>query len=161
MESDPTLMCELLVGLGEVDVVGINGDGKGPLWVTVRSRSSRPVCQSCAGPVWSKGDRPVRLVDLPVFGRPVRLWWRKRRWMCPDRTCEGGSFIEQDSSVAPQRGLLTSRAGRWATGWWPVGSGDPKSRIPAGVCRARWCPVRERWVQRCPARRQRPTSTLL
>ena len=67
MESDPTLMCELLVGLGEVDVVGINDDGKGPLWVTVRSRSSRPVCQSCAGPVWSKGDRPVRLVDLPVF----------------------------------------------------------------------------------------------
>ena len=25
VESDPTLMCELLVGLGEVDVVGING----------------------------------------------------------------------------------------------------------------------------------------
>ena len=115
MESDPTLMCELLVGLGEVDVVGINDDGKGPLWVTVRSRSSRPVCQGCAGPVWSKGDRPVRLVDLPVFGRPVRLWWRKRRWMCPDRTCEGGSFVEQDPSVAPERGLLTSRAGRWAT----------------------------------------------
>ena len=115
MESDPTLMCELLVGLGEVDVVGISDDGRGPLWVTVRSRSSRPVCQGCAGPVWSKGDRPVRLVDLPVFGRPVRLWWRKRRWMCPDRTCEGGSFVEQDSSVAPERGLLTSRAGRWAT----------------------------------------------
>ena len=38
VESDPTLMCELLVGLGEVDVVGINDDGKGPLWVTVRSR---------------------------------------------------------------------------------------------------------------------------
>ena len=50
-----------------------------------------------------------------MFGRPVRLWWRKRRWMCPDRTCEGGSFIEQDSSVAPERGVLTSRAGRWAT----------------------------------------------
>ena len=65
--------------------------------------------------MWSKGDRPVRLVDLPVFGRPVRLWWRKRRWMCPDRTCEGGSFVEQDPSVAPERGLLTSRAGRWAT----------------------------------------------
>ena len=81
MESDPTLMCELLVGLGEVDVVGINDDGRGLLWVTVRSRSSRPVCAGCAGPVWSKGDRPVRLVDLPVFGRPVRLWWRKRRWM--------------------------------------------------------------------------------
>ena len=60
MESDPTLMCELLVGLGEVDVVGMNDDGRGLLWVTVRSRSSRPVCAGCAGPVWSKGDVSVR-----------------------------------------------------------------------------------------------------
>lgn len=67
------------------------------------------------GRLWSKGYRPVGLVDLPVFGRPVRLWWRKRRWVCPDRGCDGGSFVEQDAGIAPERGLLTSRAGRWAT----------------------------------------------
>ena len=96
MESDPTLMCELLVGLGEVDVVGKSDDGRGPLWVTVRSRSSRPVCQSCDGPVWSKGDRPVRLVDLPVFGRPVRLWsheWAPRRLHKP-RPADHGRLSE-------------------------------------------------------------------
>ena len=68
MESDPTLMCELLVGLGEVDVVGISDDGRGLLWVTVRSRSSWPVCEGCAGPVWSKGDRPGQV------GGPSGVW---------------------------------------------------------------------------------------
>ncbi|MXW07472.1 MAG: ISL3 family transposase [Gammaproteobacteria bacterium] len=119
MVVDPTLMCELLVGLGVVDVVGVEERSNGSLWVTVRTRSERPVCDVCGGRVWSKGDRPVGLVDLPVFGRPVRLWWRKRRWMCADPSCGVGSFVEQDLSVAPQRALLTSRAGRWAT--WQVG----------------------------------------
>ena len=119
MVVDPTLMCELLVGLGVVEVVGVEERSNGWLWVTVRTRSGRPVCGGCGGRVWSKGDRPVGLVDLRVFGRPVRLWWRKRRWMCADPSCGVGSFVEQDSSVAPARGLLTSRAGRWAT--WQVG----------------------------------------
>ena len=76
MVFDPTLMCELLVGLGVVDVVGVEERSNGSLWVTVCTRSERPVCGVCGGRVWSKGDRPVGLVDLPVFGRPVRLWWR-------------------------------------------------------------------------------------
>ena len=29
MEADPTRMCELLVGLGDVDLVGINDSGEG------------------------------------------------------------------------------------------------------------------------------------
>ena len=55
------------------------------------------------------------LVDLPAFGRPVRLRWQKRRWTCPNPGCEIGSFIEQDPTIGPERGLLTSRAARWAT----------------------------------------------
>ena len=138
METDGRRMCELLVGLGEVDLVGIEELEVGRLEVMIRSRGSRPVCEGCGGSVWSKGDRLVSLVDLPAFegcggsvwskgdrlvglvdlpafGRPVRLWWRKRRWTCPDPRCGVGSFAEQDVSVAPERGLLTSRAGRWAT----------------------------------------------
>ena len=65
--------------------------------------------------MWSKGERVVGLMDLPAFGRPVRLRWRKRRWVCPSRVCEVGSFVEQDPVIAPERGWLTSRAGRWAT----------------------------------------------
>ena len=109
-------MCELLVGLGDVDLVGINDSGEGaPLGVVIGSRKPRPVCESCGGPVWSKGHRTVVLVDLPAFGRPVRLRWRKRRWTCPNPDCEIRSFIEQDPAIGPQRALLTSRAARWVT----------------------------------------------
>ena len=67
-------MCEKLVGLGDVDLVGINDSGEGaPLGVVIRSRKPRPSCEACGGPVWSKGERTVVLVDLPAFGRPVRL----------------------------------------------------------------------------------------
>ena len=116
MEADPTRMSELLVGLGEVDLVGIGDLGEGaPLEVVIRSRKPRPLCGGCGSPVWSKGERTVVLVDLPAFGRPVRLRWRKRRWTCPNPDCEIRSFIEEDPTIGPQRALLTSRAARWVT----------------------------------------------
>ena len=43
MEQDPTRICELLVGLGDVDVLGVNDEPSGPLVVHVRTRH-RPVC---------------------------------------------------------------------------------------------------------------------
>ncbi len=88
VETDGRRMCELLVGLGEVDLVGVEELGGDRLRLTIRTRSARPRCGVCGGGVWSKGERPVRLVDLPSFGRPVRLWWRKRRWTCPDSVCD-------------------------------------------------------------------------
>ncbi len=116
MEVDPTRMCELLVGLGDVDLEGIDERGEnGPLVVVIRSRQPRPTCEDCGGGVWSKGYRTAVLVDLPAFGRPVRLRWRKRRWRCPDRGCARRSFVEQDPAIAPPRALLTSRAARWVT----------------------------------------------
>ena len=116
METDPTRMCELLVGLGDVELEGVNDLGEGvPLEVVIRSRKPRRVCVGCGCRVWSKGYRSVVLVDLPAFGRPVRLRWRKRRWTCPNPDCEVRSFIEQDPTIAPPRALLTSRAARWAT----------------------------------------------
>ena len=45
MECEPRRMCELLVGLGEVDLVGIDEGGEGtPLVVTIRSGKPRSVC---------------------------------------------------------------------------------------------------------------------
>ena len=109
-------MCELLVGLGDVDLVGINDSGEGaPLGVVIRSRKARPFCESCGGSVWSKGYRSAVLVDLPAFGRSVRLRWRKRRWTCPSSDCALRSFIEQDPGIGAVRALLTSRAARWET----------------------------------------------
>ncbi len=83
MEHDPIRMCELLVGLGEVDVLSVDDDRGGPLRLSVRSRTARPSCAGCGGKLWSDGKRLVELVDLPSFGRPARLVWHKHRWRCP------------------------------------------------------------------------------
>ena len=116
MEQDPTRICELLVGLGDVGVVGVDDEATEPLVVHIQTRTrSRPVCSGCGGLVRSKGTRPVRLVDLPVFGHPVRLVWHKHRWFCPATDCATGSFTETNDEIAPTRSALTTRAGRWAT----------------------------------------------
>jgi transposase len=61
-------------------------------------------------------DRPsVELVDLPCFGRPTRLVWRKRRWSCSDRTCAMRSWTEEMYAIAAPRLVMTDRAGRWVT----------------------------------------------
>ncbi len=115
MEVDPTRMCELLVGLGDVEVLGVDDETAEPLRVHIRRRAPRPVCGGCGGLLWSNGEREVELVDLPAFGRPVVLVWHKRRWRCASRVCESGTVTEQDPEVAPPREKLTTRAGRWAT----------------------------------------------
>ena len=73
MECDPTRVCELLVGLGDVEVLSVVDDEGEPLGVHVRCRATRPACGGCGGPLWSNGERAVVLVDLPAFGRPCSL----------------------------------------------------------------------------------------
>ncbi len=115
MECDPTRVCELLVGLGDVEVLGVDDEDGAPLRVHIRRRAPRPGCERCGGLLWSNGGRQVELVDLPVFGRPARLVWHKRRWRCARPGCEAVTVTEQDPEIAPPREKLTSRAGRWAT----------------------------------------------
>ena len=129
MEYDPTRMCELLVGLGDVEVLSVDDEGGGPLRVHVRCRAATPACGGCGQRLWSDGERAVVLVDLPAFGGPVRLVWHKRRWRCPRDGCEAGSVTEQAAEIAPPRALLTSRAARWATR--QAGRGRPLKDVAA------------------------------
>ena len=115
MIVDPTRVCELLVGLGDVTVLGAEDEPGGPVRVHVESRSGRPSCPGCGGAVWSKDQRPVELVDLAAFGRPARLMWHKFRWSCPAVTCRVGSFTETADRIAAARLVMTDRAGRWVT----------------------------------------------
>ncbi len=115
MESNPIRVCELLVGLGQVNVLGIDDAAGEPLRVHIVTRTGRPSCPGCSGGVWAKDDTEVELADLPVFGRPARLVWHKRRWMCSDRDCGRRSFTEQAPRIAPSRAVMTDRAGRWVT----------------------------------------------
>jgi transposase len=88
-----------------------------PIGVHVETRLEGPVrCGSCATTATIKDRDTVRLVDLPAFGRPARLVWRKRRWRCANRDCAVGSWTELAPAIAAPRLKLTDRAGRWVTG---------------------------------------------
>lgn len=116
MQTDPTRIVEILVGLGAgVRIVGVDDVAGAPLRVHVRVTDDPPGCEGCGDTVELKDIDPVELVDLAAFGRPVRLVWLKRRWRCPTTNCGVRSFTEQRSEIVPPRQRLTTRAGRWAT----------------------------------------------
>jgi len=109
LETDPTRMCALLVGLPDVTVLGV-GEWPGWLRIVIETEHAPPSC--CGVLAHRHGTRDVELVDLPVFGRPARLVWRKQRWRCP--TCRQAR-TEQDPQIASSRCAMTTRAARWAT----------------------------------------------
>ena len=108
--------CDLLLGLPGIHVIDVTRDEVG-LLVEVES-AVPPVmgCPACGVIVHAHGRQRVELIDAPCFAAPVRLLWRKRRWVCPEPMCPVTSFMEQNSAIAPRRGLLTVRATRWAIG---------------------------------------------
>ena len=69
METDPTRMCELLVGLPDVDVVGV---GEWPSWlrIVIRTRGSRAACASCATAAHDHGRREVGLSATEAISAP-------------------------------------------------------------------------------------------
>ncbi len=116
MEVDPTRMCELLVGLPAVIILGVvDAGGASPLRVHVEVRDGRRSCACCGAPARVKERPEVELVDLPVFGRQARLVWRKHRLVCVQATCSVGSWTVEDPAIASPRLALTDRAGRWVT----------------------------------------------
>ncbi len=126
--SEPTLCCrapgghcdrcDLLVGLEGLHVIAVerdDGSGRAGLAVTVASAPGPMGCPRCGVVAHAHGRVEVHLLDAPAMGRPVRIVWRKRRWVCPEPTCPVGSFMEQDERVAAPRARLTTRAC-----WWVV-----------------------------------------
>lgn len=111
MSSDPIAMCELLVGLGEVNVLEVT-DADDRLRVVVETRGQRPSCLECGSPARVKDRHMVELTDLPCFGQPAVLAWRKTRFGC---MAGCGSFTEHAPHIAAPRLRITDRAARWAT----------------------------------------------
>jgi transposase len=115
VETNVTRVCELLVGLPDVKVLGVIDAAGLPLRVYVESREERPRCARCSGRARVKDRADVVLVDLPAFGRATRLVWRKHRWECTDASCVTGSWTGENWRIAAPRAVMTDRAGRWAT----------------------------------------------
>ena len=135
MIIDATRMCALLVGLPDhVRIVGVT-----PLlrWLEVHIRlDADPVVCVCRRAMIRNGTRTVVLVDLPSFGQPVRLVWRKQRWRCP--TC-GRTGTEQDPAIASPRCALSTRAAKQAT--VQVGRHGRSVTEVAGDLGCSWHPV--------------------
>lgn len=107
--------CDLLVALPGLHVTDVRERGDG-LIVMVESPPDLMGCHACGVVAVSHGRRIHELIDAPSFGRPVRLRWRKRTWLCPELACPVKGFTEQDVRVAAPRALLTTRACWWAIG---------------------------------------------
>ena len=112
MEQNPIRIAEILLGLKDVNLIGVEDlgdeDSKTPLRVHIECLGERPKCPVCNGMSYSKGSSLVELIDLQSFGRPVRLIWHKRRWVCRDGNCSSASWSDVDTRIAALK-LLTIR----------------------------------------------------
>ena len=111
--TDPTRALAWMVGLEDVTFLGLEPGEVTTVHVeSVRVPIGCPLCGSVAR---VKDRVVVVLVDLPVYGRPTRLAWHKRRMHCLDGECAMGSWTEEDDRIAAARQVLTTRAARWVT----------------------------------------------
>ena len=132
--------CDLLLGLPGLHVVGVQRDDAG-LRVEVESRPPEVMgCPACGVIAHAHGRQRVELIDAPCFTAPVKLWWRKRRWLCPEPMCPVNSFMEQDPDVARPRALLTARATSWA-----IGQMRRENASVQGMARQLGCAWRTLW----------------
>ena len=81
----------------------------GELWVLVETAADVAACSGCGVRATGHGRSVVQVRDLPAGGRPVRLVWRKRRWLCGDPGCPTRSFCEETPLI---EGCLTRRAAK-------------------------------------------------
>jgi transposase len=115
VECEPTRVCELLVGLPEVTILGVEDGPDGELCVHIECRKRATFCEACGIEARLKERAVIALVDLPCFGRRTQLVWHKRRFSCPDEQCPRATWTEEDYRIGAPRMAMTDRAGRWVT----------------------------------------------
>lgn len=108
--------CDLLLDFPGLHLAAVTRDQRAGLVLEVESCDPVTSCPGCGVVATGHGRVVVEVIDAPWAGRPVRIRWRKRRWIRREEVCEVVSFVEQDPGVCAPRGLLTTRAIRWAIG---------------------------------------------
>ena len=86
-------------------------------------------CPTCHGPAHVKERPVVHYADLPVYGTPMSLAWKKHRMRCVDPRCATKSWVLDDHRIAAMGCRLTTRAAKWAT--VQVGGGRTVSEVAA------------------------------
>lgn len=106
--SDGSGDASALLGM-ESFVVLAQMEEDGEVWILVETRADSAGCPGCGVRATGHGRSEVQVRDLPIGGRPVRLVWQKRRWICLDPDCAAKSFTEESPEV---QGCLTTRAAK-------------------------------------------------
>jgi transposase len=107
--NDGTGLAEALLGLDGFRVLSVR-ETDAEVVIEVETTAEVAGCSACGTRAVAHERMPVEIRDLACFGRPARLFWRKRRWRCPDPDCEAKSWTETSEAVS-RRALLTCRAG--------------------------------------------------
>jgi transposase len=112
--TDPTEIVQALVGLKDINVLAYERHGP-HVSLVIEQALGEVLCPACGAAARVK-DRPVvTYIDLPVYGSPMRLTWRKHRMRCPNPACAVKTWVEKDHRIAAKSCLLTTRAAKWAT----------------------------------------------
>ena len=115
MITDPTQINLVFVQLADVVVLGVHDVAGEALKVHVELVRTVQGCPTCGVVAHVKDRYLVELVDLPIYGRPTRLIWHKRRLRCVEPACPKVSWSEQDPRIATMNHQMTDRCGRWMT----------------------------------------------
>jgi transposase len=97
--THPTEIIEALVGLKDVAVVAY--ERRGPdVELMIEQVVDDVRCPTCTK--WAQvKERPVvHDVDLPVYGTPMSLAWKKHRMRCVNPRCAKRSWVREDHRIA-------------------------------------------------------------
>ena len=139
VRCEPIQIIEALVGLKDIRVLAYRRIGR-DVELVIEQTVIQRTCPSCGGAGQIKERPTVRYVDLPVYGQPMRLAWRKHRLICRQPDCAGASWTSADHRIAAKNCLLTTRCAKWAT--VQVGTGRAVSDV-AGELSCDWHTVND------------------
>ncbi len=126
VRCEPSQIVEALVGLKDVRVLAYRSFGP-DVELVIEQTVVQRTCPTCGGAGQIKERPTVRYVDLPVYGQPMRLAWRKHRLIYRRPDCAGASWTSADHRIAAKNCLLTTRCAKWAT--MQVGTGRAVSDV--------------------------------
>jgi hypothetical protein len=84
--SDATALAEAMLGLDGFRVLAVE-EAAAEVIIHIETAGGLVGCPVCGVQATAHDRMPVELRALPVFGRPARLVWCKRRYRCRESLC--------------------------------------------------------------------------
>ena len=126
----PSEILAALVGLKDVRVLTYERHGP-DVELMIEQVAGDVRCPICAGHAQVKERPVVHYVDLPVYGTPMSLAWKKHRMRCENPACTKRSWVLfGPPRIAAKNCLLTTRAAKWPRSKW-AGAGPSQKWQPS------------------------------